>query len=336
MNAWSHIHEPLSCFTSTSRTSVRLVGRRERGKRTIENASRTALPTKQIPAVSPMERTRSSITSAIRASLERIPLDRNRADRHSNAVPSRKEAKMKGRAGSKRPEPSRARVEPAVAERGNASRRHAPGGGGRRARRDPLPADAPVRLGLERFDPGRLARTEEVVGGRLRTLRPGPDAACEWLVGAGQPALYHATSLLLYAIATWLVYRTARRLGARPWLAFGTALLFGAHPAHVEAVAYVSGRSDLLATACALGALAIARSARRVGAGRFLVVARLAGVRTPALALLSNEVALATPFRPGRRCDRVGARRRRPRAIAGRSTRASSSSRWRASSPGSP
>ena len=118
----------------------------------------------------------------------------------------------------------------------------------------------------------------------------------EWMMGLGYPGIFHLTSIALHAAATWLVFVLARRLGAAPWIAFGAALLFGAHPVHVEAVAYVSGRPDLLATVFALGALLLATSA---------------GVSTPsgrtswrvwaacglfALAALSEEVALVTPI----------------------------------------
>ena len=118
----------------------------------------------------------------------------------------------------------------------------------------------------------------------------------EWLIGVGSPDIYHFTSILLHAVATWLVFRLIRGVGATPGIAFVAALLFAAHPIHVEAVAYVTGRPDLLATVCALGALLIARSA---------TICAPDGCRSPwlyaaytllAVAVLSDEVALVTPL----------------------------------------
>ena len=117
-----------------------------------------------------------------------------------------------------------------------------------------------------------------------------------WWIGYGTPFFAHALSVLLHAIATWLVFRLAIHVGAISLVAFGAALLFAAHPIHTEAVAYVSGRPDLLATVFALAAILLAR--RRV-------LCSPEGCRSiqiwPAyvaltLALLSDEVAVVTPF----------------------------------------
>ena len=118
----------------------------------------------------------------------------------------------------------------------------------------------------------------------------------EWLVGLGNPGLYHLTSILLHAVATWLVFLLARRVGAAPWIAFGAALLFGAHPVHVEAVAYVSGRPDLLATVFALGSLLVATSAPVCAPGGCRNWRVWPAYGLFALAALSEETALVTPF----------------------------------------
>ncbi len=60
---------------------------------------------------------------------------------------------------------------------------------------------------------------------------------------------YHATNLVLHAANAVLVWQLLRRLGALPtWWAWAVAALFAVHPVHVEAVAWVIGRKDLLAT----------------------------------------------------------------------------------------
>ena len=59
---------------------------------------------------------------------------------------------------------------------------------------------------------------------------------------------YHAVNLLLHFVNATLVWHLLRRLGALPmWWAWGVAALFAVHPVHVEAVAWVIGRKDLLA-----------------------------------------------------------------------------------------
>jgi Flp pilus assembly protein TadD len=67
-----------------------------------------------------------------------------------------------------------------------------------------------------------------------------------WL-GGGQTWVFHLTNLLLHAVASGLVVLLLTRLlRDRPAALFG-GLLFAAHPVHVEAVAFVSGRTDLWA-----------------------------------------------------------------------------------------
>ena len=83
----------------------------------------------------------------------------------------------------------------------------------------------------------------------------------EWNLGYGTPLIAHLTSVMLHGAATFLFFRLALSLAAGPMLALVTSLLFAAHPVHVEAVAYISGRPDLLATTLALLALVIARKA---------------------------------------------------------------------------
>jgi len=58
---------------------------------------------------------------------------------------------------------------------------------------------------------------------------------------------YHVVNLILHLLNVLLVFLFVRRLtGNKPWLAFVTALLFAIHPLHVESVAWVSERKDVL------------------------------------------------------------------------------------------
>ena len=60
------------------------------------------------------------------------------------------------------------------------------------------------------------------------------------------PWYYHFDSLLLHIINTLLVFWFVRLLTGRYAAAIITALLFGLHPLHVESVAWVAGRKDVL------------------------------------------------------------------------------------------
>lgn len=61
-----------------------------------------------------------------------------------------------------------------------------------------------------------------------------------------EPWLYHLDSLLFHILATILVYVFVNLLTKRPIAAAITALLFGLHPMHVESVAWLAGRKDVV------------------------------------------------------------------------------------------
>jgi protein O-mannosyl-transferase len=61
-----------------------------------------------------------------------------------------------------------------------------------------------------------------------------------------QPMLYHVDSLLLHILVTILVYWFVNLLTRRPVAAAITSLLFGLHPMHVESVAWLAGRKDVV------------------------------------------------------------------------------------------
>lgn len=106
------------------------------------------------------------------------------------------------------------------------------------------------------------------------------------------PAGFHATNVLLHAVASTLVFVFVLLLFRHAAFALVTALLFAAHPVHTESVAWVSGRTDLLATVWMLVSLVAWLAARRRGIARFLPVSLAAF----ALALLSKESAACLPL----------------------------------------
>jgi Flp pilus assembly protein TadD len=63
-----------------------------------------------------------------------------------------------------------------------------------------------------------------------------------------QPAGHHATSALLHAANTVLLFLLLRRMTGAVWRAAAVAALFGWHPLHVESVAWVAERKDVLST----------------------------------------------------------------------------------------
>lgn len=84
--------------------------------------------------------------------------------------------------------------------------------------------------------------------------------AIEYHFAELNPRVYHATNLGLHLGSTFLVMlfvwlllarfadagATRLRENTRLWLAFGAAIFFGVHPAHVESVAWVAERKDML------------------------------------------------------------------------------------------
>jgi protein O-mannosyl-transferase len=69
------------------------------------------------------------------------------------------------------------------------------------------------------------------------------------------PAGHHATSALLHAVNTVLLFLLLRRMTGAVWRSAVAAALFGWHPQHVESAAWVAERKDVLSTFFFLWAL---------------------------------------------------------------------------------
>lgn len=78
--------------------------------------------------------------------------------------------------------------------------------------------------------------------------------ALTYAIAGDDPWLYHLTSVLLHAAASVLAYATVRRVLDDPVAALA-GLLFAVHPAHVEAVASIANRTELLVAVCGLAGL---------------------------------------------------------------------------------
>lgn len=114
----------------------------------------------------------------------------------------------------------------------------------------------------------------------------------DWHIGGGRPWYFHLVNLLVNALVAALVTLIVwELLHSGIWAAFG-GLTFAVHPAHVESVAFVSGRTDLLLALFICGAgYALLRSLRKNNPRWWFAVA--GGY---ALALLCKETALLFPL----------------------------------------
>src|SRR5262249_20183348 len=81
-----------------------------------------------------------------------------------------------------------------------------------------------------------------------------------------QPAGHHATNLLLHTLNVLLLFLALQQMTARTWPSAVVAALFAVHPAHVESVAWISARKDVLSGLfLMLTLLAYIRYARAIG-----------------------------------------------------------------------
>jgi tetratricopeptide (TPR) repeat protein len=102
---------------------------------------------------------------------------------------------------------------------------------------------------------------------------------------------FHQTNILLHAGVSAMVFLVLLEIFSQPLLALLAALWFAAFPMHVENVAWVSGRTDLIAVLFSLISLWLYARWRRKGG----VMAPLLSVLSFALALLGKEVAVVLP-----------------------------------------
>ena len=118
----------------------------------------------------------------------------------------------------------------------------------------------------------------------------------DWLIGGGSPLPFHIFNLLTHVGASLLVLALAGTLLSPP-AALAAALLFAVHPIHVEAVASVVGRAEVLATLFAVAAALLYRAHGRadLSPGKSRSVLTASVLAAVLLALASKESAFATP-----------------------------------------
>jgi hypothetical protein len=129
------------------------------------------------------------------------------------------------------------------------------------------------------------------LGGVDRLYRPlvSTSYALQWQLHGERPWAFHGVNWVLHAAVSALVAELARRLSG-PRVALAAGLLFAAHPLHVEAVANIVGRAELM---CALGTVgALVLMARRP-----MTLARAAAIAgCCVLAVLSKEQGMLLPL----------------------------------------
>jgi len=106
------------------------------------------------------------------------------------------------------------------------------------------------------------------------------------------PAGHHLTSLLLHVVNALVLFLVLRAMTGATWRSALVAALFALHPVHVESVAWISERKDVLSTLfwfLAMGAYTA--YARRGGALRYSLV-----LACFALGLLAKQMLVTLPF----------------------------------------
>jgi len=116
--------------------------------------------------------------------------------------------------------------------------------------------------------------------------------ALEYKLVKDKPGLYHFNNMLLHILCTLLVLVLLRQLGMSFFVSILVTLLFGIHPMHVESVAWVTERKDVLFGAFYLLALLFYISYYKTQKILYL----LASLFVFGLSLLSKIQAVALPL----------------------------------------
>ena len=103
---------------------------------------------------------------------------------------------------------------------------------------------------------------------------------------------HHATSLILHLASTLLLFLTLGRMTGTVWKSGLVAALFAIHPLHVESVAWVAERKDVLSTLLLMLTMgAYVFYTERMGIGRYLTVVLFFG-----LGLMAKPMLITLPF----------------------------------------
>src|SRR6267143_6377015 len=119
---------------------------------------------------------------------------------------------------------------------------------------------------------------------------------------------HHATNVVLHTIAVLLLFRVLRQMTGAFWKSAILAALFAVHPLHVESVAWVSERKDVLSAVFFFLMLdAYVRYTRSASIKRYVLVTALfvAGLMSKPMLVTAPIVLLGLDYWPLRRFDQV-------------------------------
>ncbi len=106
------------------------------------------------------------------------------------------------------------------------------------------------------------------------------------------PYIYHLTNVILHLLNSLLVFWLILLVSRKAWVAFIVALLFGIHPLHVESVAWISERKDVLYSLFFLSGIIAYIYSLRQKSGRYYYLAFFLFILT----LLVKPMGLTFPF----------------------------------------
>ena len=125
---------------------------------------------------------------------------------------------------------------------------------------------------------------------------------------------HHFTSVLLHTVVVLLLFRVLRQMTGAVWKSAMVAALFAVHPLHVESVAWVSERKDVLSAVFFLLMLgAYVRYTRSESLTRYLAVAVLlaAGLMSKPMLVSAPVILLLLDYWPLHRFDQASLVRER-------------------------
>jgi tetratricopeptide (TPR) repeat protein len=114
----------------------------------------------------------------------------------------------------------------------------------------------------------------------------------DWQLWGGRAGAHHRVNVFLHVVNALLLFGVLTRMTASPWRSALVAGLFALHPLHVESVAWVSERKDVLSTCFwLLTVWAYVRYVERPGGWRYLSALGLY-----ALGLMAKPMVVTLPF----------------------------------------
>ncbi|UCF66966.1 MAG: tetratricopeptide repeat protein [Acidobacteriota bacterium] len=118
--------------------------------------------------------------------------------------------------------------------------------------------------------------------------------ALDYALWGRNPLGFHVTNLLLHIACSAMVYLLARQSAMSVAASTIGAALFAVHPVHVESVAWISGRTDLVCALALLASFSLAMHARKANTHRLGFQAASAVLF--GIALLAKEMAITLPL----------------------------------------